>query len=187
MGKSLHWPDHKILNFFRILTNNLITYTILISIAIHWPLTFNAYDPGVIVFIPKPESVIICLSLPFILYVIVPAFAPGVGSPPLSILIKTSLFTPELELPNVFVSIAEFAPFFHILLYTFINGWELSPPLVITLAFNEKNELKLLFVKDVPGVLHQKFVELLLNVVIPDKFNDDKHAVEWFNIVVPDM
>jgi molecular chaperone HtpG len=39
--------------------------------------------------------------LPFILYVIVPELAPGVGSPPLSILINTLLFTFELESPNV--------------------------------------------------------------------------------------
>ncbi len=69
-----------------------------------------------------------------ILYVIVPTFAPGVGSHPQSILIRTSLFTFELELPNVFVSIAEFDPFFHILLYTLqvINGRKLSHPSVIT-------------------------------------------------------
>ena len=53
----------------------------------------NAYAPGVIVFIPKLEAVIICLSLPFILYVIVPTLAPGVGSPPESILINTSLLS----------------------------------------------------------------------------------------------
>ncbi len=36
---------------------------------------------------------------------IVPAFVPGVGSPPLSIIINTSLFTLEFELPNVLISI----------------------------------------------------------------------------------
>ncbi len=38
----------------------------------------------------------------------------------------------------------------------------------------------------VPGVSCQKFVELLLNVVVPNTFNDDEHVVS-FNIVVPDI
>ena len=61
------------------------------------PLTFNANAPGEVTFIPNPVDVIICLSNPFILYVILPEFAPGVGSLPLSRRIKTSLFTFELE------------------------------------------------------------------------------------------
>ena len=135
-------------------------------------------------FIPKLEPVIICLSPPFILYVIVPTFAPGVGSPSLSILISTSYLPLSLELPNVFISIAEFAPFFYILLYTVINGCLLTvPPLTITYAFNVKNELKPLLVIYVPGVLYQKFVELLLNVFDPKTFNDDEHVVELFNIL----
>ena len=65
------------------------------------PLTNNEYAPGVIVFIPKLVAVIICLSVPFILYKIVHVFAPGVGSPPESIRINTLLFTLEFAPPNV--------------------------------------------------------------------------------------
>ncbi len=48
-----------------------------------------------------------------------------------------------------------------------------------------KEGIKRLLVKDVPGALYQKFVELLLNVVVPDTFNDDEHVVELLNSVVP--
>ncbi len=78
------------------------------------PLTFKANIPGLVVFIPKPAEVIICLSEPFILYIIFPELLPKEGSPPLSCLISTSLFTLEFELPHVFKSIAVLAPFFHI-------------------------------------------------------------------------
>jgi len=52
------------------------------------PLTFKANIPGPVVFILNPVAVIICLSNPFILYVILPEFVDGVGSPPLSSLIN---------------------------------------------------------------------------------------------------
>ena len=42
------------------------------------PLTFNANAPVEVIFIPNPVDVIICLSNPFILYVIFPEFVPGV-------------------------------------------------------------------------------------------------------------
>ncbi len=70
------------------------------------PLTLNSFNPGVVVYIPKLEPVLICLSLPCMLYVIIPALLPGEGSLPLSIRIYTLLFTPALELPNNFASIA---------------------------------------------------------------------------------
>jgi hypothetical protein len=65
------------------------------------PLTFKANIPGLVVFIANPVAFIICLSEPFILYVIFPEFDPGKGSPPQSSLIITSLFTFEFALPNV--------------------------------------------------------------------------------------
>ncbi len=78
------------------------------------PLTFKANIPGPVVFIHNPVAVIICLSNPFILYVILPEFIPGVGSPPLSSLINTSLLTFAFEFPKVFKSMAVLAPFLNI-------------------------------------------------------------------------
>ena len=45
---------------------------------------------------------------------------------------------------------------------------------------------KPLFVKDVPGVLYQKLVLLLLKVVVSDTFNVDKHDI-LFVVNAPDI
>jgi len=46
---------------------------------------------------------------------------------------------------------------------------------VITFEFKLKNDANPLLVKDVPGVLYQKLVLLLLKVVVPDTFKAPVH------------
>ena len=45
------------------------------------PLIFKANIPRLVVFIPNPVAVIICLSKPFIFYGITPECEPVVGPP----------------------------------------------------------------------------------------------------------
>ncbi len=55
------------------------------------------------------------------------------------------------------------------MLYTVINGFTTTPPLLVTtFEFKLKYDEKPLSVKYVPGVLFQNLVQLFLKVVIPD-------------------